>query len=291
MIYTVRGVKDFSADQTFGCGQCFRWRGQEDGSYIGTAMGRTVRVSFSDGALAIENCDEKDFNIIWKDYFDLGRDYGALKAELSSCGGIMKTAAEYGGGIRILRQDFWETVVSFIISQNSNIPRIRKCIEALCERYGGESGEYGGRPCRGVPGPEVLAPLRAEDLAECRLGYRADYLIKTSRRMLDLGGPGQVAKSLSGSEDPSGQLRQFRGIGPKVADCITLFGLHRLDAFPVDVWMKRVMHRFFGIDEKDVSSMKAYAAGHFGRCGGLAQQYLFYYIRSLEKNGRDDLPG
>ena len=125
MKYTIGNIKDFNTDHIFDCGQCFRWQRQEDGGYIGPAMNRIVKVSYSDGELAIDNSNAEDFENIWRKYLDLDRDYGALKAELSEKDDSMKSAAEYGYGIRILKQDFWETVVSFIISQNNNIPRIK----------------------------------------------------------------------------------------------------------------------------------------------------------------------
>lgn len=284
MQYTKDNVKDFNTDHIFDCGQCFRWQRQEDGSYIGPAMGKVVKVAYEDGQLIIDNCSEEDFQNIWKDYLDLGRDYSILKERLSERDPIMKAASDYGYGIRILRQDFWETVVSFIISQNNNIPRIKGCIEAVCERFGEPIGVYEGKEYYAVPGVEKLASLTGDDLAPCRLGYRAPYLVKMAQQFIEKGGPDEVRKEIISSEDPIQQLQQFCGIGPKVAACISLFGLARMDAFPIDVWMRRVMNRLYGIDEKDVKAMKAYAKEHFGENGGIAQQYLFYYIRGLDKN-------
>lgn len=126
-----------------------------------------------------------------------------------------------------------------------------------------------------------MAALSQEDLAPIRLGYRASYLVKMADQMLDQGGPEAVKRKLYISEDPIMQLQEFCGIGPKVAACISLFGLSRTDAFPVDVWMRRVMNRLYGIDEKDMKSMQQYASSHFGKYGGIAQQYLFYYIKNL----------
>ena len=283
MHYSVENIKDFNTDHIFDCGQCFRWVRQEDGSYIGPAMGKVVRVAFDEGTLTIDNADEKDYSTIWKSYLDLDRDYGRIKDELFAKDEAMKTAGEYGYGIRILNQDFWETVISFIISQNNNIPRIKGCIEALCQNFGECIGEYPGKEYYAIPSPEKLASLTAEDLAPCRLGYRAPYLIKTAEQFIAKGGPEAVRSEMAKAADPIQELQQFCGIGPKVAACISLFGLGRFDAFPVDVWMRRVMNRIYGIDEKDVKSMKKYAEEHFGDYGGIAQQYLFYYIRSLDE--------
>jgi N-glycosylase/DNA lyase len=284
MEYIIEGVKDFNTDHIFDCGQCFRWQRQEDGSYIGPAMGRVVKISYADGQLIIDNCGKEDFENIWKKYLDLDTDYGLIKEKLSAEDQIMQAASEYGYGIRILRQDFWETVVSFIISQNNNIPRIKGCIESICEKFGEHAGEYGGKAFFSIPSPSTLASLNSEDLAPCRLGYRAPYLVKMARQFVDRGGPDVVEAELKNAEDPIQALQQFCGIGPKVAACISLFGLGRMDAFPIDVWMRRVMNRLYDIDEKDVKAMKDYAKKHFGENGGIAQQYLFYYIRGLDKN-------
>lgn len=284
MEYIIEGVKDFNTDHIFDCGQCFRWQRQEDGSYIGPAMGRVVKISYADGQLIIDNCGKEDFENIWKKYLDLDTDYGLIKEKLSAEDQIMQAASEYGYGIRILRQDFWETVVSFIISQNNNIPRIKGCIESICEKFGEHAGEYDGKEYYSIPSPEKLASLTIEDLAPCRLGYRAPYLVKMARQFVDRGGPDVVEAELKNAEDPIQALQQFCGIGPKVAACISLFGLGRMDAFPIDVWMRRVMNRLYDIDEKDVKAMKDYAKKHFGENGGIAQQYLFYYIRGLDKN-------
>lgn len=284
MEYRIDNIKDFNTDHIFDCGQCFRWQRKDDGSYVGPAKGKIARISFSDGCLVIDNCSEEDFHNVWKDYLDLDRDYGILKKELAANDSSMKAAAEYGYGIRILRQDFWETVVSFIISQNNNIPRIKSCIEAICERFGESIGKYDGKEYFSIPQPEKLASLSSDDLAPCRLGYRAPYLVKMAQQFIEKGGADAVEKEIKNAEDPIQALQQFCGIGPKVAACISLFGLGRMDAFPIDVWMRRVMNRLYGIDENDIKSMKSYAAEHFGENGGIAQQYLFYYIRGLDKN-------
>lgn len=281
MQYIIDKVKDFNLDHIFDCGQCFRWEKQQDGSYIGPAMNRIVRMSFCDGTLTIDNCDEEDFNCIWKNYLDMDTDYSRIKKELCADDNTIKKASEYGYGIRILRQDFWETVVSFIISQNNNIPRIKGCIENLSIGFGEKIGEYNGREYFSLPSPEIMASITAEELSSVKLGYRAPYLIKMAKQMVEQGGPDKVKERLLKCGNPSEELQQFCGIGPKVASCIALFGLSKTEAFPIDVWMRRVMNRLYGIEEKDIKGMKSYAEEHFGQYGGIAQQYLFYYIRSL----------
>lgn len=308
MEYIKSGISDFNTDHIFDCGQCFRWERQADGSYTGTAMGKIVNMRFESeeknackaenvevsgekavigskavGTLIIDNCDEAEFEGIWRKYLDLDRNYGSIKAGFD--GEEISRAADYGYGIRILRQEFWETLISFIISQNNNIPRIKGCIEALARNFGERIGEYRGKEYFALPEPEQLASLSPEELAVCRLGYRSPYLIETARQVLDMGGKTAVEESLlrcENFEEATEKLREFQGVGPKVASCVALFGLGFFNAFPIDVWMRRVMHRLYGIDENNVAAMREFAKENFAPYGGIAQQYLFYYIRSLE---------
>ncbi len=266
--YIFENVKDLDLEQTFECGQCFRWNKEEDGSYTGIAEGFPANMKLEGDTLTIEGFGTRSF---WEDYLDLGRDYETLKEML--CKGeceILPEAVRCGSGIRILRQDLWETVVDFIISQNNNIPRIKGCIERLSELAGEYVGEFRGRSWYSVPSAEKLASLEAVDLAPVRLGYRDKYLIETARQWLDM------------DEDSRCDVGCFTGVGPKVESCIRLFGLHDLQSFPIDVWVKRLMHRFYGFEEKDKAGMECFAKEHFGEFAGLAQQYLFYYIRCLD---------
>lgn len=240
---------------------------------------------------ALRHSREKDF---WHEYFDLGRDYGKIKDELSKDDEIMKAATAYGSGIRLLRQDPWETVISFIISQNSNIPRIKSCIEKLCSLYGDFVCEWRGKRWYDFPKASTLAALMPEDLAACKLGYRDKYVIAAAQKIMKedvhvLAAAEEKSRSdvhvlaaaegKSKSDESLKYLRGFLGVGPKVAECINLFGLKHYDSFPLDVWMKRIMSRLYGFDENDVRSMKNYARKHFGKYSGFAQQYLFYYAR------------
>ena len=275
----IRNVQDFHPDHTFDCGQCFRWTREEDGSYTGIAFGRPVNIRVipgkagSDGPedpvdILIENATQEEAETLWRSYLDLDRDYGRIKNQLATEDPVMERAIRHGYGIRILNQDRWETILSFLISQNNNIPRIRGCIESLCRHFGEPAGEYRGKQYYDIPTPERLAALSVEDLAPCRLGYRARYILETARQVRE-----------QGIGDTSDYLRSLCGVGEKVANCILLFSMNRLESFPVDVWVRRVMHELYGIPEKDATAMTDYAAKHFGPYGGIAQQYLFYYIR------------
>lgn len=281
-------IKDFHLDHIFDCGQAFRWEKQEDGSYTGIAGGHIANIQFEPyeekgtaGKLILSNVTEEEFEDFWRNYLDLERDYGSIKKRLAE-DTVMKTAISYGDGIRLLQQEPWETLLSFIISQNNHIPRIKKCIETLSSNFGECAGSYEGRDYYSLPSPEVLAALTEEDLAVCRLGYRAKYLIETAKKVCEEGV--EVLNSISGPETTSQKAYEyitgFHGVGPKVANCIMLFALNKYDSFPLDVWMKRVMQEEYGLTSP--KEMAAFAAQNFGEYGGFAQQYLFYYVR--EKN-------
>lgn len=279
-------VMDFDLDQIFDCGQCFRWYKEEDGSWSGVAFGKAVNMSLDSGILTIEGADEKDFNELWYQYLDLERDYGSIKSALSQKDDVIGIAIGEGEGIRILKQELWETVISFIISANNNIPRIKGCIEKLCQMFGQPIGEFRGQMRYSFPSAEVLANLEVEDLAPVKLGYRAKYIVETAKRfshqsevyenLLKEGVSGQQATKVICKDKDT----KLMGVGPKVANCIVLFGLGKMEGFPIDVWMKRVMNHLYGFDEEDVSAMSTFAEEHFGQFAGIAQQYLFYYMRN-----------
>lgn len=287
----IKNIKDFNLDHIFNCGQCFRWVKEEDGSYTGVAFGKIVNMKTlpsphldlmqsSQKEQGIDRSVDVEINLVvkedfektWKSYLDLERDYGVIKKQLCKTDPVMEKAVEYGYGIRILNQDKWETIVSFLISQNNNIPRIKKCIEALCENFGEYIGEYRGKKYYDLPRPEILSHLSIADLAGCRLGYRAKYIIETAK---------QIEKE--GIEETFEYLNTLCGVGPKVANCILLFSMGKASCFPIDVWVKRLMNQLYGIDEEDTEAMRAYSEKNFGEYGGIAQQYLFYYIREGQK--------
>lgn len=278
----IENVADFDSDHIFDCGQCFRWERNEDGSYSGIAFGKPLRVDYDKAAqtLILYNTDESEFQKIWHPYFDLDRDYGEIKRTLGAKDAVMGKAIEFGQGIRILNQEKWETLISFIISQNNNIPRIKKCIRSLAETLGEYAGEYDGKQYYNLPSAERLAAASSEDLAPCRLGYRAKYLIETAWQVQ---AHGMESLERLGSTEVSSleafeALKGYCGVGPKVANCVALFAMGKFDRFPIDVWVRKVMNRLYGIAEGDTGAMAAFAAETFGEYGGIAQQYLFYYI-------------
>ena len=276
----INDVKDINLEHVFECGQCFRWvpAGDGSGDYTGAAGRYAARISLiPDGTAETGTCTLQieatgGDEAFWREYFDLGTDYGAIKDELVRNEPIIESAVKYGYGIRILRQDLFETLISFIVSQNNNIPRIRKCIEALCSRYGEYIGEAFGREWHAFPEPEVLAAASEEDLAALRLGYRAGYIKAAAERYVSDRDCGCLPQT---RED----ILSYRGVGPKVANCIMLFGLRDVGAFPVDTWVKHIMNDMYGFDENDMRGMERFARDKFGELAGYAQQYLFYYYR------------
>ena len=263
----ITDIYDFDPVRIFECGQCFRWDANESGVYTGVAFNRAARVRRVGGSIFISGTIE-DFEMIWRDYFDLDRDYSEIRKKLC-VDDIMKKAAEFGAGIRILRQDKWEALCSFIISQCNNIPRIKKIIAALCRDFG-DSFEFEGEIFYTFPSAAKLAALNEDCLASIRCGYRAAYIIGAASAVasgdLDLD-----ALSHGSIENARASLEKLRGVGGKVADCVVLYGLNMLDAFPLDVWMNRAVAEFYGSD---------FDPGIFSPFAGVAQQYIFYYVRS-----------
>ncbi len=263
----LRPGDDFDPDKIFACGQCFRWRPDGDGGYIGVAFGRALSLR-REGEEILLRCSAEEFDEVWRGYFDLDRDYGAIRGRLG-LDGFMREAVSFGAGLRILRQDPWETLCSFILSQCSNIPRISAMVERLCRAFG-EPLSYEGRTYHAFPDPERIASLREEDLAPVRCGYRAGYVLAAARAVssgaLDLDAAGRMEPEAALS-----LLKTLPGVGDKVASCAALFGLGMLDAFPVDVWMRRAIREHYpgGLDPR-----------RFSPWAGLAQQYIFYYARS-----------
>lgn len=270
---------DFELSHIFDCGQCFRFNAQPDGSYLGTAFGSTIRISKQGKAIILHNTSMESFNEIWRGFLDLDRDYGKIKETLTADNDpVMQQAVGYGGGIRILNQELWETMISFIISASNNIPRIKKIIELLCSTFG-DAHEYEGKTYYSFPTPEKIAELSLEDLSVIRAGFRDKYILAAAKGVVSGEIDLDEIKSLP-TPQAKKALMNIYGIGNKVSDCILLFGLARCDAFPVDVWIKRVMeYCYFGNETQSIKTISEFAKDKYGALGGLAQQYLFFYAR------------
>ncbi len=273
---TIEGIRDFVPEHTFECGQCFRWRRESDGSYSGIVQGRIVNVQYNTGRLVLRNASIEDFKQLWFVYFDLGRDYGEVKNAVA-IDGIMQKAIEFGSGIRLLKQEPWEALISFILSSNNNIPRIMKIIEDISRLYGREM-EYDGRKYYGFPNAQGLAACSLKQLKVCGAGYRCEYLHRTAVKIALGEFDIQMLAGLETAEARN-YLMRLHGVGNKVADCMLLYSGTKYDVFPTDVWVKRVMEKLYFKREVSFREIRMFAAETFGEYAGIAQQYLFYYAR------------
>lgn len=281
--YILEGCKSFNSEHIFECGQCFRWNKQEDGSYTGIFKQNVINVREEDGKVIFKGICQGNIKEECIRYFDLNRDYEKIKNKLSKVDDNLKNSIEYGNGIRLLNQDLWETLISFIISANNNIPRIKGIIERLAKNYGNKiiwrDKEY---YC--FPTPKQLSQASVGDLRKLGLGFRDVRVYETTKiinnnknKLQELADEKDVYKLRE-------KLLEFPGVGPKVADCIMLFScLKRLEVFPIDVWVRRVMNDLYikNEDETKVNKkeIEALAKEKYGNLAGIAQQYLFYWRR------------
>ncbi|MBR2973757.1 MAG: DNA-3-methyladenine glycosylase 2 family protein [Clostridia bacterium] len=276
MQYTLENLNSFNPVHTFDCGQCFRWNRNDDGSFTGVAHGRVIKVSYTNNNFTLYNTNLQEFNLIWSKYFDIERDYDGIRASLA-IDDTMRLATDQGSGIRILRQDTWETVVSFIISASNNIPRIKHIVEELCRLYG-KKIYMDGQEYYTFPSPQDLFGIEEGDLAPIKSGFRAKYIVDAVKKAND----GSLDFAALEKEDivtARNMLLEVKGIGNKVADCILLFGCGRFDVFPVDTWIKKAMTALYPAAVADAKTLAEAGEKLFGKYCGLAQQYLFYYAR------------
>ncbi|WP_419726074.1 DNA-3-methyladenine glycosylase family protein [Terrisporobacter petrolearius] len=272
--------EDFDPQHVFDCGQCFRWLKEEDNSYTGVVQGKVVNVKKENDLIIFDNTNKEDFDNIWFDYFDLGRDYSEIKNELKVMDEYLEKATEFGKGIRILQQDGWEMLISFIISANNRIPMIQRAINNLSQKYGKFIGEYRGNKYYAFPTAEELSQASVEDIRACQTGFRDKY-IKSVVNYVKENNENVLFYRRLNTDECIKELMKFNGVGPKVADCIALFGMQKHDTFPVDVWVKRVMEEFYVEDNLSLPKIRQFALEKFGDSAGFAQQYLFYYAREL----------
>ena len=282
-IYEIENADSFELKDIFDCGQCFRWNEQEDGSYTGVFKGNVLNVKKEENKVTFKGICNGDIKEVVEDYFDLNRDYEKIKETLSHIDDNMKKSVEYGKGIRILNQDLWETIISFIISANNNIPRIKGIIERLSKNYGKEI-DYSGEKYYTFPTTEELKDVSVEKYRELGLGFRDIRLYETTKMILNREVDLDELRNNPNTMEVRDKLLTLSGVGPKVADCILLFSdLKRFEVFPIDVWVRRVMNDLYikNEDETKVNKkqIEKIAKEKFGDLAGLAQQYLFYWRR------------
>ena len=282
-IYEIKNIDSFELRDIFECGQCFRWDKEDDGSYTGVFKGNVLNVKKEKDNVIFKGMCNGNIKEIVEEYFDLNRDYAKIKRELAKIDENMRISIEYGKGIRILNQDLWETIISFIISANNNIPRIKGIIEKLSKKYG-DKIEWNGKQYYTFPSPEQLKDVTVEEYRKLGLGFRDVRLYETTKMVLNKKIDLDEIQNTSDTSVVREKLLELAGVGPKVADCILLFStLKRFDVFPIDVWVRRVMNELYikNEDETKVNKKELEKLAHekFGNLAGIAQQYLFYWKR------------
>ena len=281
--YIIKNQNSFELKDIFECGQCFRWNEQEDGSYTGVIKNGIINVKKEDETITFTGICDKNIEEVINEYFDLKRDYEKIKEQLGNVDEYLKTSIKYGKGIRILNQDLWETIISFIISANNNIPRIKGIIERISQKYGNEI-EWNGKKYYTFPTYEQLKDVTVQEYRNLGLGFRDIRLYETTQMILNKDIDLEKLKNNPNTIEVREELLKLSGVGPKVADCILLFStLKRFEVFPIDVWVRRVMNDLYikQEDETKVSKkqIEKIAEEKFGNLAGLAQQYLFYWRR------------
>ena len=282
----IKGVKNFNIKQILECGQCFRWEKISDTNYIIVSNRRVIEVVQNCDDVIIYNTNLKDFEDIWREYFDLDRDYSKIKEELSK-DELLSKSVDFGYGIRILNQEPFEILISFIVSARNSIPAIMKTIKKISERWGDEL-HYKGNTYYAFPTPEQVKEATLDEIKETGASFRSKYILDTIARVNEaLENPDNeelkiydldYIKSLDADECHLA-LQKFMGVGAKVADCIMLFSMAKHSAFPVDVWIKRAMIHFYLAPDVSLNKIRVFGRDKFGELSGLAQQYLFYYAR------------
>jgi N-glycosylase/DNA lyase len=281
MKYTQHGDKiiiteqdSFKIDEILECGQCFRFEKIDENKYEIVAHNKILNIVQQEGQIELFPMDISEFENTWINYFDLKTNYEEIKSFLSENDPVLKEAIKFASGIRILNQDSWECLVSFIISQNNRIPMIKKIIWNICEKYGEKIGDK-----YTFPSPNALIDIGIDELMLCKTGFRAKYIIDSVYKITN-----KVINIEDFINTPTKTLREelmtIKGVGPKVADCVLLFGCSRKEVFPIDVWVKRVMqHYYFEGNTVSIKDIHDYAEQNWGDKAGYAQQYLFHYAR------------
>lgn len=275
----ISNLPDFDLEQTLSCGQCFRWEKETDESYTGVAFGKVLNIKkVGDGEFLLSDTTRFEFETIWRSYFDLDRDYQKIKNKLSIDDEIMKSAVDFGGGLRLLNQEPWEMLISYIISSNNSISNISRCIKNLSERYGTSIWRE-GKQYYSFPTAKQLEGAGEEELMECRVGYRCKYIAAAVKLVRNGLVKFDELKEMD-YEKAKQELLKIPGVGPKVADCIALFSLGKHEAYPIDVWIKRVTEQLYLKRASKSKEIADFAKEKFGENAGFAQEYLFFYVRT-----------
>lgn len=277
----VEKIEDFDLGQIMECGQCFHFVKLDENEYGLSAFGKMLHIKQQGSDITFYDTTQEDFDFTWRRYFDLDRDYGHIKEFLLKGDEKLKESIETMYGVRILNQDFFETLISFIISQNKQIPHIKKIVADISRKFGKKLGNIGEEEFYSFPTQEELMAATVEDLKELKTGFRAPY-IYDAVHMLAGGEISEQDLRNMAIDECRNSLMKIKGVGMKVANCCMLFGLGKREAFPVDVWIKRIMeYMYFEGNKTDNMVIEKFATDKFGEYGGYAQQYLFYYGKTM----------
>lgn len=277
----IKDLCDFNIEHILECGQCFRFYKRSEKDYIIVVYDRILRITQDEDKIVFHNSNREDFDSIWTKYFDLERDYSSIKKVLSDKDEHLHRAVTEKDGIRILQQDTWEALISFIISQNKSIAHIKKLIEDISKQYGTYISNEEGIDYYTFPTIEQLSQASEQDLRDIKVGFRAPYIVdackKVANKEVDLNKLANMDIN-----DAKKELMKIKGVGPKVADCVLLFGANRHEVFPTDVWIKRIMEYYYFGCETKIEVIHKFAVEHYGMLAGFAQQFLFYYARDFK---------
>lgn len=280
--YILKNFTSFEPKHIFECGQCFRWNKEENGSYIGIFGNNVLNVKKEGNDIILKGICDGNIKEICEDYFDLNTNYEEIKTKLAGIDKYLANSIDYGEGIRILNQDLWETIISFEISANNNIPRIKGIIDRISKKYGKEIN-WNNKIYYTFPSVQELSKANIEELRALGLGFRDKRIYETTQIFLNEEMTLEELENEKDTEKLRDKLLTLPGVGPKVADCILLFSLKRYEVFPIDVWVRRVMNELYihKEDEEKVSKneLQKLAKEKYSNLAGLAQQYLFYWKR------------
>lgn len=271
----VNDLEDFLLSQTLECGQCFHFDKLGEEEYIVVAYEKMLHIKQEENSLIFYNTSMDDYNYIWKKYFDFERDYGSIKAFLIKADEKLIPAINEKYGVRILNQQFSETLMSFIISQTKQIPQIKQVVNTISERYGRCVGQYMGKNYYSFPDIKRLKQITKEQFLECKAGFRAEYLVEAAKFLENKMNEDYFSEYTY--EEAKTVLTSIKGVGEKVANCVLLFSLGYRNAFPVDVWIKRTMEELYFHKETNKTVIQKFGEERFKEYGGYAQQYLFYF--------------
>ena len=292
-VVVIEELKNFDLKQTLECGQIFRYEKISSNSYAVITKNKRIRLTQKPGSttLMIHDSNISEYEEIWKHYLDMETDYEHIINQVSKDDPYMQKALEYGQGIRILKQDTWEILISFIISQNKAIPHIQQCINNLCEAFGQMITDRDGESYYAFPTVEELSKATEQEIRDCKVGFRAPYIMDACQKIMDNTVVLEALPAMS-TQEAKEVLMKIKGVGEKVAHCVLLFGLGKTDTFPTDVWIKRIMESIY-FDNKETSNQHIieFANKKYGDYAGYAQQYLFYYGRKtaqLDRKAKKD---